>query len=556
MKLIKRIHLALPGRILQGLGFAFYLIGSAISIAIVSAAHKVAMVRSVDQFMAAALGVVFGGLLAYGVLRSGHSMFLYGKRLRAKDRTLKAIHLLSQDQRPPVLYLRSFVDDQITSDTPTAYDIRGVQIPRLSTEEEHLAKAIGNLGPFIALANPDEELPQLGATRISADEQSWRATVSELMSRAQLVIFRVGDGRSLWWEIERALETVRPERLLFLIPNHEPVLQSFRQKLRPLLSCDLPDLVDEQQLSTTIGAILYFSPDGLPRLSPLRGAKFRASNSQPLRPILRIALRPVFDQLNLKWTPPPIPLNLIAVLLVSGWVMALSLYWFIEMSPLKLMRGFKLELLHVSILALMLIVIVGPFLIAAYGFFGSLFALCFALAQFKSRARTTGGTKRYEKDGLAFSHHGNWKVTKDKITREKTRLVSIRNKEGAVFQIMIFPAGEAVDLDNFAANLRRNRPSRLTIWGVAAGEVSGGETSEVSRRVGGEVLSGVRHHFSASLLGESVPYTQDSFLLNTERANVVTMIQAPDKHWDSSDEGCRLIFDSLRFAQRGRPPDS
>jgi hypothetical protein len=74
--LIKVVPLALLGRVFQILGLILYALGAAISIVIVASVAKVDV----------ALGfvLVLAGVLAYGVLRAGHSVFLYGKRLTAK----------------------------------------------------------------------------------------------------------------------------------------------------------------------------------------------------------------------------------------------------------------------------------------------------------------------------------------------------------------------------------------------------------------------------------------------------------------------------------------
>jgi hypothetical protein len=291
----------------------------------------------------------------------------------------------------------------------------------LSTEEEHLARAIGNIGPFVAIANPREEsvLPHLGATRINADAQSWQSTVTGLMSRAQMIVFRVGNGLNLWWEIERAFEIVKPERLLFLIPNNAATLQTFRQKLQPLISRDVPDLVSEMQVSSTIGAILYFNPDGTPCLSPLRDAKFRASNSQPLRPMLRIALKPIFDQLNLKWTPPPIPVHIIVYLLVCTWGLLVCLYWLTELPPWVFLKDFKFERMRIFLLVFYSVVLMAPLAVTSRGFVKYGLALYRALTQFSSPDNAANEAVGVEKAGTGFSGHGNVEASAAKMPAVK-----------------------------------------------------------------------------------------------------------------------------------------
>jgi len=96
--------------------------------------------------------------------------------------------LLAEDNRPPVVYLRSFQDDYVTAEgtlsTPElgafggalvggmleALDLAGGTV----TEEEQLAEALKDVGPFVAIGKPGEKLPQLGASRMYLQDSEWR----------------------------------------------------------------------------------------------------------------------------------------------------------------------------------------------------------------------------------------------------------------------------------------------------------------------------------------------------------------------------------------------
>jgi len=75
--------------------------------------------------------------------------------------------------------------------------------------------------------------------------------------------------------------------------------------------------------------VLYFQADGTPIVEPLRDARFRTSNLQPLRAMLRIALRPVFEQLYETWTPPPVPLLLAFPSVAMLGIVAVFLWMFV-----------------------------------------------------------------------------------------------------------------------------------------------------------------------------------------------------------------------------------
>lgn len=372
MNLFSKIPLTVGGNTLRIIGLVFYVVGAIVTVLIVSSAHKIGQLKNAYEFWGAVLAVLVGGLLSYGAMRLGHTSYLYGKRLCAKQKTLNMVEMLSRDGPPPVLYLRSFVDDEVTAETPTAYTLRGVQLPRLSTEEEHLARAIGDIGPFIAFANPHEPLPRLGAARVPAELDTWRSTVTDLMSRSQLVIIRVGFGDHLWWEIEASLKLVNHQRLVFLIPNDDRTLIKFRRRLQLMLSHEIPDLVREMNLASTIGAILYFDSADVPCLSPMIQSELRADPSQPLLPMLRIALKPVFEQLGLKWTPPPDPQRRAAGIIVCVG----ALLWLVCWLFLQFVFDFEI---------ILLLIILGMMFLGILAFLGGLWLINTASKDFKQK---------------------------------------------------------------------------------------------------------------------------------------------------------------------------
>src|SRR4051794_1174720 len=117
MHLAKSIGLTATGWALRAIGLSFYLCG--ITILIVLAMRGggfVSRMRPFSLAIAATLGyyMIVGAALI--LLYLGHFISESGRKLIAKDKALKAKDLSSHDKRPPVLYLRSFTDDRITSD--------------------------------------------------------------------------------------------------------------------------------------------------------------------------------------------------------------------------------------------------------------------------------------------------------------------------------------------------------------------------------------------------------------------------------------------------------
>jgi tetratricopeptide (TPR) repeat protein len=240
--------------------------------------------------------VVLTLVLLYG----GLSCYKRGKRLNAA--TARA--LIEQDERPVVLYLRSFKDDVVAASVPMA-GVLGLAaiLLGLETEEEQLAEAMNEVGPFVAIGKPGELLPEVGAARMYVSDNEWQSRVSELMSRALLVVLRAGETSSLWWEVKTAAEKAGPEKLIFLLPFKKKQYEVFRKSAKEFLPCALPDYVSGHTLvGSRVRAILYFERDWTPHLM-----KFKVPLSLSINPLVgafRRALQPLVEHFHLELKRP------------------------------------------------------------------------------------------------------------------------------------------------------------------------------------------------------------------------------------------------------------
>jgi hypothetical protein len=122
------------------------------------------------------LGAI-GGALVGGI---GASAAYQGVRLFNRARQLETatikIRSEAKDNRPRVLYLRSFNDDAVTAGTVSG----GLALGGLAvkTEEEQLAKIVNTIGPVVSVGKPGEELPELGSRRIYLRSEEWKEHVT------------------------------------------------------------------------------------------------------------------------------------------------------------------------------------------------------------------------------------------------------------------------------------------------------------------------------------------------------------------------------------------
>lgn len=147
-----------------------------------------------------------------------------GRRLRLKARE----HLWTSDVRSMVLYLRPFAaDSQLGKAGWRFLDHVGP-----FTEEEQLVEALSRVGPVVALGQPGELLPRIGARREYVSQENWKVRVEDLMRQAQLVVVLYADSSSVQWEIEKAQELLRPDQLViaFLKADIAAILGSSQVK--------------------------------------------------------------------------------------------------------------------------------------------------------------------------------------------------------------------------------------------------------------------------------------------------------------------------------------
>jgi hypothetical protein len=158
---------------------------------------------------------------------------------RARRYRIRPHNVFLHDDRVPILYLRAFSEEY--SDRLEGF------FPK--TPEERLANYYQSYGPVIAVGEPEEEIPLLGASRIYFDNATWQAGILYLMSVSQLVVIHAGFAPGLLWELGVARQKVQPERLQISFvawADIEPEKRNqhylrFRKYVKELVDWELPE---------------------------------------------------------------------------------------------------------------------------------------------------------------------------------------------------------------------------------------------------------------------------------------------------------------------------
>jgi hypothetical protein len=87
-----------------------------------------------------------------------------------------------------------------------------------STREELLTAVFGSLGPVVCLGRLNEELPPFGAARIYVRQGDWQELISDLMGKSAAVILQAGVSEGIRWELEQAVQLLRPGQLILYLP--------------------------------------------------------------------------------------------------------------------------------------------------------------------------------------------------------------------------------------------------------------------------------------------------------------------------------------------------
>jgi hypothetical protein len=156
-----------------------------------------------------------GGLLAPAVMLVVAGMYaLFNLGRRAMLQSAETVQ--RYDRRPPILFLRSFRDDKVRlMQRVTIAGLPGAQGLRL---EEALSFMIRGLGPFLAVGEPGEGLPQLGAARAYLADDKWQAQVTEWIRAARFIIMQCGPTQWIHWEMQNIIANDRIGHLMLVLP--------------------------------------------------------------------------------------------------------------------------------------------------------------------------------------------------------------------------------------------------------------------------------------------------------------------------------------------------
>lgn len=183
-------------------------------------------------------------------------------------------------EKPPVLLLRSFVDD-IAGIPPSAL------VPRLLWRrkrlEETIGKELAQAGPFVAIGKPGETLPQIGAQRLYVADTEWQEVVTSYIARAKPIILIAGKTTWVQWELASIVTAARVAHLLIVFPRSADAERAERwQNLKPAFA-DTPWSAAAETVDIKGALAVFVRGEGLVVI------KSRAAHESDYEAALRVA---------------------------------------------------------------------------------------------------------------------------------------------------------------------------------------------------------------------------------------------------------------------------
>jgi len=164
--------------------------------------------------------------------------------------------LLRDDVRPPIVYLRSFNEEE--QESKYGRSLRRTFFGRLVggsgsaaylEEQKEFGVYMRWVGPYIAITRPGEKSVS-GAVRLEVSDRHWKSVVKKLLKKAGFVVVRLGGTPGLTWEIKEVIRMIRPTVILLITPGNKQEYKMLCQHMTSFFPHGLPTRMPNSRLLT------------------------------------------------------------------------------------------------------------------------------------------------------------------------------------------------------------------------------------------------------------------------------------------------------------------
>lgn len=220
-------------------------------------------------------------LIAIAIAIGGVLLLNQGRKTRERGKALlqpTAEELLAVDPRAPVVYLRSFTQDELEVVSTTGMpDPESVLLNRGWEHSERLeiglARHLAKFGPVVAIGRPLEAEALLGASRAYFSDDAWKSAMAQWMDKARLIVLLAGTSPGLSWELSEIVTRGHGSKLVILFPPRKSYFWGKRARREVALRLDTWQLLaggmpttatpDEmKRIALKAAVAMHLRPDG------------------------------------------------------------------------------------------------------------------------------------------------------------------------------------------------------------------------------------------------------------------------------------------------------
>lgn len=203
--------------------------------------------------------IIIGTALGLVLAKVG---FAISRRLRNRARRLlirSAEQAMANDDRRPVLFLRSFRDDQVSLANAEPDFLSFLDPGEIAgTLEELVIRSWASRGPVIAIGSPDDKSAPVGAARHYVSGEPWQQTVSRLAQQSAAIVVGVSATKGVMWEVNLVASTNQLGKTIFVVPPDLEGRPEALCKLGERLGVDLAEL-DGSEAGGGTRLVAFFS---------------------------------------------------------------------------------------------------------------------------------------------------------------------------------------------------------------------------------------------------------------------------------------------------------
>ncbi len=192
--------------------------------------------------------LVTGFLMGYFILALGRWATNSSRKLML--RSLEDAQAF--DPRPPIMFLRSFSDDQVALKPQRGFFKQWYldETSRVVSLDHLILKEGTEIGPTVALGNPDDPVPPYGVARGYFEHSTWKDAVSKHCDQAKGIVLVMDTTAGIEWEVGHLFDQNHMHKTLVLLKQDDWGTSEGYSLLAKVAGKTLPDFNMPEKISS------------------------------------------------------------------------------------------------------------------------------------------------------------------------------------------------------------------------------------------------------------------------------------------------------------------